>query len=180
MAHLNEKTINKKLIYEGKIISLSLEEVELPNGKLSKREIVNHPGAVAIIALSKEGKLQLVNQYRKALGKTIYEIPAGKLEKGEDPHASALRELKEETGYSANELQHLVSFYTSPGFADELVHLYFTDTITKGARQLDDDEFLDNCEVTLTEAVEMVKNQEIHDAKTVYAVQYLQLLQAQK
>lgn len=176
MSKLYEKTIKEEKIYEGKVITLSVEDVELPNGKVSKREIVRHPGAVAIIGITDEGKLLLVKQFRKALEKTIYEIPAGKLEPGEEPLESAKRELKEETGYSAKELTHLVSFYTSPGFADELVHLYFADELERGDRELDEDEFLDNTETTLDEALEMIKDQRIYDAKTVYAVQYLQIL----
>ncbi len=176
MSNLYEKTIKEEQIYKGKVIDLSIEDVELPNGKVSKREIVRHPGAVAVIGLTEEDKLVLVKQFRKALEKTIYEIPAGKLEQGEEPLESAKRELKEETGYSVEKLTHLVSFYTSPGFADELVHIYFADNLIKGDRQLDDDEFLDNAEVTIEEALEMIGDQRIYDAKTVYAVQYLQLL----
>ena len=96
----------------------------MPNGETSKREIVNHPGAVAIIAITGEGKLVVVEQYRKALERSIIEIPAGKLEPGELPEVTAARELEEETGYGCNELTYLQSFATSPGFADEIIHLF--------------------------------------------------------
>ncbi|WP_085523474.1 NUDIX hydrolase [Tuberibacillus sp. Marseille-P3662] len=175
MSDLTEKTIQSKDIYQGKVINLQVDDVELPDGGTSKRELVKHPGAVAVIAVTKDGRLVLVRQYRKALEKTIYEIPAGKLEPGEAPEVTARRELAEETGFQCDQLEPLVSFYTSPGFADELVHVFYTDTLTDGEQQLDDDEFLDQHEVTVDEALQMIAAQTIHDAKTVYAVQYLQL-----
>ncbi|MFC0473377.1 NUDIX hydrolase [Halalkalibacter kiskunsagensis] len=175
MDHLHEKTLNTKEIYKGRVIDLQVEEVELPNGKTSTREIVKHPGAVAILPITKQGKLVLVRQFRKALNKTIVEIPAGKLEAGENPSDSAKRELEEETGYKTDQLELLLSFYTSPGFADELIYLYWTDQLEKGFTNMDDDEFLDILEVTLEEAEQMIEDQMIHDAKTVYAVQYLKM-----
>ncbi|MCQ6266108.1 NUDIX hydrolase [Fictibacillus sp. WQ 8-8] len=176
MDHLKETTISTTPVYSGKIIDLEIQEVLLPNGNKSKREIVKHPGAVAIIALTPENKLLLVRQYRKALEKTIVEIPAGKLEKNEDPLECAKRELLEETGYECGSLEYLSSFYTSPGFADELIHLYFTDSLKEcKEQQPDEDEFLDVLEVSIEEAEEFVKNQQIHDAKTAYAVQYVLL-----
>ena len=180
MDSLAEKTVKIEKIFSGKIISLQVDDVELPNGKLSKREIVKHPGAVAIIALTDEGKLILVEQYRKALEKVIVEIPAGKLEPGEKPELCAARELEEETGYECEALERLISFYTSPGFADELVHLYVATGLKKkeNAASLDEDEFVNLMEVSLDEAAELVKNQRIFDAKTAYAVQYLQLERA--
>jgi ADP-ribose pyrophosphatase len=154
-----------------------VDEVELPNGKTSKRELIKHPGAVAVIALTPEGKLVMVEQYRKALEKSIIEIPAGKLEPGEEPGKTALRELEEETGYGCGNLEHLISFYTSPGFADELVHLYITHDLypIQESKETDEDEFVELIEVTVEEAVQLIKEQRIYDAKTAYAVQYLQL-----
>lgn len=175
MRELRERTLSSKSLYEGRVIDLFLEQVELPNGKSSTREIVKHPGAVAIIPMNDQGKLLLVRQYRKPLDKIIYEIPAGKLEKGEAPEACAYRELEEETGFKTERLEKIVSFYTSPGFADELIHIYFTDELTEGQVQLDEDEFLDLAEVTLEEAKVMITDGRINDAKTVYAVQYLEL-----
>lgn len=181
MDHLREKTLSSKEIYKGNIIKVSLDEVELPNGHTSKREIVRHPGAVAIIALTDDKKLLLVRQYRKPLDMIIYEIPAGKLEPGEKPFDCVQRELEEETGYKSDSIKHLQSFYTSPGFADEIVHVYYTDRLEKleNSAGLDDDEFLDLLEVTLDEAGKLIEESKIYDAKTVYAVQYLQLKQCQ-
>ncbi|MFY0757713.1 NUDIX hydrolase [Metabacillus dongyingensis] len=177
MNHLKETTKSSEKLFSGRIIDLYLEEVELPNGKTSTREIIKHPGAVAVIAITKENKIVMVQQYRKAMERVLVEIPAGKLEKGEQPEVTAKRELEEETGYTTESLQHLLSFYTSPGFADELVHLYFTEEleILTEKAELDEDEFVDVLEVTLEEAQEMIDNQRIFDAKTAYAVQYLQL-----
>jgi ADP-ribose pyrophosphatase len=175
MDHLYEKTVTTKQIFKGKVIDLEVKEVELPNGKMSSREIVKHPGAVAVVPMTKEGNIVLVRQYRKALGKTIVEIPAGKLEKGENPLESAARELEEETGYKTKKLDFLLSFYTSPGFADELIYLYFTDELEKGTVNMDEDEFLDLIEVSLEEAEKMVKDQTIHDAKTAYAILYMRM-----
>lgn len=170
-----EKTIATKQIFTGRIIDLQVDEVELPDGNLSTRELVKHPGAVAIIAVTKEKKLVLVRQYRKALDKTIVEIPAGKLEQGEDPKCCAERELEEETGYKSNGLQFVVSFYTSPGFADELVYIFFTNELETGQVNTDEDEFVEKLELSIEEALGLIETKEIHDAKTVYAVQYLQL-----
>lgn len=175
MDHLYEKTTKSTEIYKGKIIDLHLEEVELPNGKTSTREIVTHPGAVAVVPITKEGKIVLVRQYRKALKKVIVEIPAGKLDENEAPEKAAKRELEEETGYLARELKFLASFYTSPGFADEIIYLYAADKLEKGHVNTDEDEFLDVLEVTIEEAEVMVKEELIHDAKTMYAIQYLKL-----
>ncbi|AQZ47805.1 ADP-ribose pyrophosphatase [Paenibacillus larvae subsp. pulvifaciens] len=164
-----EVTLSTKSIYQGKIINVEVQEVKLPNGETSKREIVRHPGAVAVIAI-RDGKMLVVDQYRKPLGRCEVEIPAGKLDPGEDPLDAAKRELEEETGYKAENLKLVHSFYTSPGFADELIHLYFTDQLTKGTLQLDEDEFLENDAITLEEAKAYIAEQRISDAKTILAV----------
>lgn len=180
MSRLEEKTLKTEKIFDGRIIRLQVEEVELPNGQLSKREVVKHPGAVAILALTDEGKMVMVEQYRKALEKTIIEIPAGKLEGNEDPLQCAKRELEEETGYGCDEIEWLISFYTSPGFADEIVHLYIAKGlhVIENSATLDEDEFVNLKEVTVQEAVQLIGEQKIYDAKTAYAVQYMQLKEA--
>jgi ADP-ribose pyrophosphatase len=180
MSKLEEKTLHSEEIFSGKVISLHLQDVELPNGKQSKREIVKHPGAVAILAVTNDDKIIMVEQYRKALERTIVEIPAGKLEKGEKPAVCARRELEEETGYGCERLELLTSFYTSPGFADEIVHVYLAKGLSKieNSAALDEDEFVNLEELTLEEALQYVKEQKIYDAKTIYAVQYLQLQRA--
>jgi ADP-ribose pyrophosphatase len=179
---LEEKTLKTEQIFAGKVISLQVDDVELPNGNVSKREIVKHPGAVAVIPVTPENRIVMVEQFRKALEKTIVEIPAGKLESGEEPMVCAARELEEETGYECANLEWLVSFYTSPGFADEMIHIYKATGLSKkeNPASADEDEFVNLMEVTLDEALQLVKEKKIHDAKTVYAVQYLQLEEAMK
>ncbi|MDF1507497.1 NUDIX hydrolase [Robertmurraya sp. DFI.2.37] len=182
MKSLEEKTIKTEPVFSGRIIRLQVDEVELPNGNTSTREIVKHPGAVAVIPITSDNKIVMVEQYRKPMEKVLVEIPAGKLEKGEDPAYTAARELEEETGYESQSLEWLISFYTSPGFADEIVHLYVAKGLTKkeNAASLDEDEFVNVLEVTLEEAIEFVKEQRVYDAKTAYAIQYLQLQEALK
>lgn len=170
-----EKTIATKRIFSGRIIDVQVDEVELPNGEKSIRELVKHPGAVAIIAVTAEERIVFVRQYRKALNKSIIEIPAGKLEHGEEPLTCAIRELEEETGYKSKQMRFVVSFYTSPGFADELIHIFYTDELEKGVVNMDEDEFVETVELTVAEALKLVESEEIHDAKTIFALQYLQL-----
>lgn len=178
MENFEEKTIKTEKIFEGNIIDLQVDEVLLPNGETSKRELIKHPGAVAIIPITKDKKIVLVKQYRKALEDTLVEIPAGKLENNEKPLVAAIRELEEETGYTTNELSFVTSFYTSPGFANELVHIYITDTLEKLDTPVpgDDDEFIEILELTLDEAKVLVEEKKIHDAKTNYAILYLHAL----
>lgn len=182
MKSLEEKTLNTEQIFTGKVISLQVDEVELPNGRVSKREIIKHPGAVAVIPVTAENKIVMVEQYRKALERTIIEIPAGKLEKGEKPEICAARELEEETGYECASMEWLISFYTSPGFADEIVHLYKATGLSKkeNAATTDEDEFVNLLEISVEESIQLIKDQQIYDAKTAYAVQYLQLQEALK
>ncbi|PAQ16251.1 ADP-ribose pyrophosphatase [Bacillaceae bacterium SAOS 7] len=179
MKKFEEKTIHTEPIFEGRVIRLQVDDIVLPDGKTGKREIIKHPGAVAVLALTAEGKIVLVEQYRKALERSLVEIPAGKLEAGEKPEVCARRELEEETGYDCESMTLLQSFYTSPGFADELVHVFIAEGLVKkeDALSLDEDEFVEVMEVTLTEAEQLIKDQRIFDAKTVYAIQYLQLQQ---
>lgn len=177
MKKFEEKTIRTEEIYSGKIIRLQVDEVELPDGKTSKREIVKHQGAVAVIPITDDGKIIMVEQFRKPLEKSIIEIPAGKLEEGETPDITAIRELEEETGYTTKrgDLIFVDSFYTSPGFADEIMHIYLTKKLEKldEPAETDDDEFLELIEMTLDEAFEAMKEQRIHDSKTNYAMMYL-------
>jgi len=177
MSNLEEKTLKSEHIFSGRIIQVQVDEVELPNGKTSTRELVKHPGAVAIIAVTDDNKIVMVEQYRKPLEKTIVEIPAGKLEKGEEPSLCAKRELEEETGYDCQSLELISSFYTSPGFADEIIHVYLAKGLSKkeNAAGLDEDEFVNLMEITLEEAQTLIEEQRIFDAKTIFAVQYLQI-----
>lgn len=177
MKKFEEKTLSEEKIFEGRVISLYHQKVELPNGNTSTREIVKHPGAVAIIPIKEDGKIVLVEQFRKALERSLLEIPAGKLEKGEEPLITAKRELEEETGYIAEDWEHIQSFYTSPGFADEYIHIYVAKGLMKkeNSAQLDEDEFVELKELTIEECLEELKKGAIHDAKTCYAIQFLQI-----
>ncbi len=162
-----EKTIQTKKIYDGKIINLRVDEVELPNGKTSMREIVEHPGAVAIVAITLEKKVLFVKQFRKAIEEELLEIPAGKLDQGEDPYDAAIRELEEESGYRAEALKKLGSIYTSPGFADEIIHIYLADRLIPTMQNPDEDEFLSVFQFTWEEIQQMIVTGEIKDAKTI-------------
>ncbi|MBO8176683.1 NUDIX hydrolase [Aeribacillus pallidus] len=179
MKKFEEKTVKTEPIFQGRVISLQVDTVELPNGKTSTRELIKHPGAVAVIALTADNKLVMVEQYRKALERTLIEIPAGKLEPGEEPEKTAIRELEEETGYTCEKMEHVISFYTSPGFADEIVHVFLAKKLRKldTKKELDEDEFVELLEVTLEEAEQLIEGRRIYDAKTVFAVQFLRLQQ---
>lgn len=179
MKQFEEKTLERKEIFTGNLISVHVDEVELPDGNTSTREIVKHPGAVAVIPLTEDGKIVMVKQYRKPLERTLIEIPAGKIEPNEAPEVTAIRELEEETGYTTEQLKYVTSFYTSPGFADEIIHLYFTDTILPLEEKVagDDDEFIEIVELTLAEAEQCIKDNKIYDAKTAYAIMYIKLME---
>ncbi|WP_438448842.1 NUDIX hydrolase [Gorillibacterium sp. sgz5001074] len=169
MQKYEEVTLSTTSIFKGKIISLQVDEVRLPNGENAKREIVRHPGAVAVMALV-DGKMLMVEQFRKPMEKSLIEIPAGKLDPGEDPMDAARRELEEETGYKAGSLRPISSFYSSPGFADELLHVYLAEDLVKGEPKPDEDEFLDCMALTLEEAEACMAEGKISDAKTILAV----------
>ncbi|MGM1046024.1 MAG: NUDIX domain-containing protein [Bacillota bacterium] len=166
---LEETTVSTERIFKGKVISLQVDTVVLPDGQQATREVVRHPGAVAILAL-RDNKMLVVDQFRQPLGRCEVEIPAGKLEHGEDPLEAAKRELQEETGYSCGTIRKLQSFYTSPGFADEIIHLYLAEDLTSGNMKPDEDEFLEMSEITLDEAYRLIQEERISDAKTILAV----------
>ena len=171
-----EKTIERKEIYRGPIFQLVTDQVELPQGKgQAQRDLIFHNGAVAVMAITPEDKMLLVKQYRKAIEATSYEIPAGKLEVGEnaDPKAAALRELEEETGYTG-QLELLYDFYSAIGFCNEKIKLYSASHLTKvdNPRPQDEDETLEIFEVSLEEARQLLASGDICDAKTIMALQY--------
>lgn len=167
---LTEKTIKKNYIYKGKIINLRKDDAELPNGKKCTREVVEHPGGVAIAAVTKENELVFVRQFRYPYKEVLLELPAGKLEKGEDPLESGKRELFEETGCTAKEYIDLGKFYPTCGYVDEIIYLYMARDLSLGEQQLDEDEFLNVEKIPLKKAVEMVMNNEIPDGKTQTAI----------
>lgn len=165
----NEVTIESTYIYRGKVVTLRKDQVKLPNGKLGEREIIEHSGAVAIVPITDEGKIIFVKQYRKPIEKETIEIPAGKLDQGELPEDCALRELREETGFAGN-LFSKFSYFSTPGFSDEILHLFFARDLKKAPLDCDEDEFLEKFEASPEEALHMIKNGEIIDAKTIIGI----------
>jgi ADP-ribose pyrophosphatase len=165
-----EKTLNVRKIYEGKILDLEEVEVQLPDGKSSKREIVRHNGAVAIIAYKDEDTVLFVEQYRKSIEKVLLEIPAGKIEKGEDVMVCAMRELEEETGYKSDNFTYLGKIVASPGFCDEYIHICKAEELYPGDGTLgDEDEFIGLKEIRASEVRDMIRDGRIEDAKTICA-----------
>jgi ADP-ribose pyrophosphatase len=154
-------------VYKGRIVDLRLEEVTLPNGVTMTIEMIRHPGAAAIVPLDDEGHVTLIHQFRHAAGGFIWEIPAGKLDDGEQPIACAARELQEEVGLAAGELIHLGSILTAPGFCDERIHLYLARALTRVEQRLEHDEVLTISRMPLARAINMIASGEIEDAKTI-------------
>ena len=167
---VKEKTISSDRIYTGKTISLRVDTVEIENRGYQKREIVEHLGAVAIVAINDENKVILIKQFRKPIEQVIWEIPAGKLEIGESPKECAIRELKEETGYSAKNIKLMHKFFTSSGFSNQKIYIFLATGLTKGEPDFDEDEFIEKYEVDIDEAKNMVMNNEIEDAKTTIGI----------
>ena len=166
--NLQEKKLKSKTVYSGKIVKLEIDEIELPDGKISYRECVRHSGGAAVLLL-KDEKILLVKQFRYLYGQPIYEIPAGKLNEGEDPKIAAVRELEEETGFKA-ELSHLLDIYPTPGYTDEIIHIYFAENYVVTNQKLDEDEFLNYCFIDIKTVLKMIENGEIKDAKTIIAL----------
>lgn len=164
----DEKTLESKNIYSGKIIKVNLQKVKLPNGREAKREIVNHPGGVAILAYKDSNTILLVEQFRKPIEQRLLEVPAGKIEEGEKPEVCAIRELEEETGYKAKKFDYLGKIVTSPGFCDEYIYLYKAQDLYKGNDNLqDEDEFINLKEFNVEKVKQMIKEGQITDAKTI-------------
>ena len=165
-----EKQIDSELKYKGVIVTVRLDNAELVNGRVVKREVVEHPGGVGILPVDGDGCCYMVRQFRYPFSRQLLEIPAGKLEHGEEPYGAAVRELSEETGFEADELIPLGRCLTSPGFSSEVLHLYLARGLHAGAVHLDEDEFLNVEKHSLSELFESVMRGEIEDAKTVIAV----------
>ena len=163
---MTEKTIGTREIFSGRIIHIKEDTVLLPNGKTAGRELVLHNGGVGIIAVDDEENVFMVEQYRKPYDEVVLEVPAGKLEKDEDPFEAAKRELSEETGYSAEKFTFLGKCYPSPGYLSEVIHLYLAENLTYVGQHLDPDEFVEVKKIPLSKLTEMVMNNEIRDAKT--------------
>ncbi|MDQ0287711.1 ADP-ribose pyrophosphatase [Desulfofundulus luciae] len=166
MSALIEKKLDSRVVYRGKILNLRVDTVLLPDGRTGTREVVEYAGAVAIVALNEKKEVFLVRQYRYPVGKELLEIPAGKIENGEEPLQCAQRELAEETGLRAKRWQPLCSFYSTPGFTSEKMHLFLARDLSQEGRHPDEDEFVQVVKVSLDEALAMLWRGEICDAKS--------------
>jgi ADP-ribose pyrophosphatase len=167
---LFEEKIDSKQIFKGKIVGLYYDNIKLPDGKTATREKVTHPGAVGIVPVTNDNKIILVRQYRYPVEDVTIEIPAGKLDKGESPSKCAQRELEEEVGAVNGKLIHLSTFYTTPGFCNEVLHLYLAIEFRRIGNNLDEDEFLEVIEPEADEAMQWVKNGKIKDSKTIIGI----------
>lgn len=167
---LTERTVEHTRPYEGIIVDVDLDKALLPNGRVAAREVVVHPGGVAVLPLNDDGTVTVVRQYRYPFAQVLTEIPAGKLDAGEEPSAGALRELKEEIGAQVGELIELGTIYPSPGFCQEVLYLYLARDLTYGDCCPDEDEFLEVARVPFDSLAEQVMSGEIRDGKTVAAV----------
>ncbi len=165
-----EQTVRKNYIYEGKILKLRRDDARLPDGRPCVREIIEHSGGACVLYV-KEDKVLLVRQYRYAYGESLYELPAGKLEIGEDPKNAALRELEEEAGVLAEELKLLFVMYPTPGYTNEKIYIYQAVSGKETATSPDEDEFLDVEYLPLDKVKAMLKNGDIRDGKTIVALQ---------
>lgn len=163
---LTEKTLKKEYIFKGRIINLRVDDALMPDGKTALREVVEHPGGVCVAALTDENELLFVEQFRYPYSETVLELPAGKLEYGENPFLAGKRELKEETGAQASEYEDLGKLYPTPGYCGEIIHMYFAKGLSYGEQCLDSDEFLEVKRIPLETAFKMVMNNEIRDSKT--------------
>lgn len=162
-----ERTLHTERIYQGRLVGLRVDTVELPSGRTTKREIVEHGGVAAIVVIDSEDNVLLVRQYRKPVERALLEIPAGGMEPGEDALVCARRELEEETGFSAERWEKLGFFYTSPGFCTEDMHLYLATELRPAKNAADDDESIELVRVPLTTVPELIASGEVCDAKSI-------------
>lgn len=167
---LIEKTIRKIVVFRGKILTVRNDDVLLPNGNIASREVVEHHGGVCILPVMPDESILFVRQYRYAYEEELLELPAGKLEKGEDPFTAGVRELREETGMIASTYYDLGIDYPSPGYCNEKIHMYAAEGLTEVGQDLDDDEFLNVEKHTLSEALSMVYDGSLTDSKTQIAL----------
>jgi ADP-ribose pyrophosphatase len=163
----NVCVLEQKHLYSGRIIGLHVDKIILPGGQQTIREVVTHPGGAVALAMLNDGKVLFVRQPRYPVGRDLLELPAGKLDTGEDPAKSVLRELEEETGYRAGKVRLLCSFYTSPGFCNELLHLFLAEDLIPTRQNLEHDEQISVEQYSLPEAMQMVRDGKIRDAKTI-------------
>ncbi|MDR3349280.1 MAG: NUDIX hydrolase [Acidaminococcales bacterium] len=162
-----EKRLCGREVYKGRMLKYDIDEVLLPNGRQASREVIKHPGAAAVAAVLPDGRIVLVRQYRYPVGRVLYELPAGKLDAGEDPLGCARRELAEETGFTAGKWRKLSSIVTAPGFCDEVIHIFRADDLAAGRQRPDEDEFVETVFLSTAEIGNLVKTGAICDAKTL-------------
>lgn len=167
---LKEETVAKQTVYEGIIVNVRRDKARLIDGQIKNREVVEHPGGVAVFAMDEQRRVVLVRQYRYPMGKTVLELPAGKLEPGEDPRDSGLRELEEETGLRPGTFLSMGCSYSSPGILAEKIYLYFAKDLVQGEAHPDEGEYLETLWVPYEELMEMVKRGEISDGKTLAGI----------
>lgn len=164
---LDEKKVSGKKVFAGKLLHVYADEIVLPDGKKTGREYIKHPGAIAVIAVEPNGKIVLVKQCRYPMDSVLYELPAGKLDPGEELLTCAKRELSEETGYEADEWTYLGPVCTTPAFTNEIIHIYVAESLHKFAQHTDPGEFIKLESFTKEEIMQMVKDGKIFDAKTL-------------
>jgi ADP-ribose pyrophosphatase len=171
---MNYKLFKSQILYKGKVFDHQVDEIEYDSGNKGIREVAVHPGGAVVIPIKADGKVILVKQFRYPLQKTLIELPAGKLEKGEDPLVCATRELEEETGYKAKEIKKLGAIYTAPGYCTEILHIYSAKGLTPGNHNREEGEFgMEILELTMGEIEKMIASGEINDAKTIVGIHYL-------
>lgn len=176
MDDMGERTKGSNKVYEGRVLSLRVDTVELPDGRETTREVVEHPGSVVIVPMLDPDRVVLVRQFRLPAEEALWELPAGTLGRGEDPDECAARELVEETGYRAGKLRRFCSFYTAPGYSSELIHAYLATDLVGVGQRVEEDEFIRVSVVELSEALRMIDEGEIRDGKTICGVLYVSLM----
>ena len=176
MSDLKEDKISSTQIFSGKLIDLYLDNVRLPNGKKSTREWIDHPGAVCLIPILDNGNILLIRQFRYGPREEFIEIPAGKIDKNEDPLKCGLRELEEETGYKSNKLTFLTNIHPAIGFSNEKMWMYLAEELELSKKKLDEDEFLELLPVPLNQAIEWVFSGKITDVKTIIGIMWMKEL----
>lgn len=169
--------VAQKKVYEGRVLDVNVETHCLPDGRLSDFEIIRHPGGAALLPVLSDGRVLLISQFRPAIGKMIYEIPAGRLEPEELPEDCAARELQEEAGYQAAQVLPLGGFWSTPGFCDEYIYLFYSKELVKSEQSLEPDEIIELHSFSVAEALAMVENGEILDSKTQIALLRYHLLE---